>query len=287
MIDAPALLAAARRYGLDATSATALSAGTRNLSIAVGGDAVLTFMFHRQRSEIEQLLAAAGLATECGVAAPRYRAETFRLDTRFGPAWVIASERVPGTCGSLRPATPGQLGRTLARLHRHGPVPVGWQTRVTGLETRAATVQPLPDALAASVASALAIERSGLLDFTASSFGHFDLFPDNTVLMPDGTLALTDWETAGPGCPLLDLAICAVGHRPGARREGDAWLQALLDGYAAAGGPGAWGCRDLATAMRWAAASLALERYRMFDLAGRPFGRPGSYASLLPTALAS
>lgn len=287
MIDAPALLAAARRFGLDATGATPLSAGTRNLSVAVGGDAVLTFMFHRQGPEIEQLLAAARLATACGVAAPRYRAETFRLDTRFGPAWVIASERIPGTCGSLRPATPGQLGRTLARLHGHGPVPVGWQTRVMRLEARAAAAHPLPDALAAGVASALAIERSGLLDFTASSFGHFDLFPDNTVLAPDGMLALTDWETAGPGCPLVDLATCAIGHRPGAARQGDAWLQALLDGYAAGGGAGAWRCRDLATAMRWAAASLALERYRMFDLAGRPFGRAGSYAALLPTALAS
>lgn len=287
MIDAPALLDAATRFGLDATDARLLTAGTRNRSVLIAGHAVLTFVFHRQRAEIEQLLAAARLARTRGLIAPRYRQQYFPVGTGFGPAWVIASDYLPGTCGSLRPAAPAQLGANLARLHRHGPAPARWQPRMTSLETRLADFGALPEALAACVQSALLIERSGLLDFTENSFGHFDLFPDNTLLQPDGTLAMTDWETAGPGCALLDLAICAVGHRPVAAPDCESWLQALLDGYATTGGEHSWSCAELATAMRWAATSLALERYRMFDLARRPFGRAGSYATLLPLARAS
>ncbi|MCC5861570.1 MAG: phosphotransferase [Gammaproteobacteria bacterium] len=287
MIDTPALLDAATRFGLDATSARPLTAGTRNRSVLIAGNAVLTFLFQRQRAEIAQLLAAARLARASGLLVPRYRQQFFRLDTRFGPAWVIASDYLPGKCGSLRPATPSQLGESLARLHRHGPAPASWQPRTTSLEARLAGFDALPKGLDACVQSALLIERSGLLDLADTTFGHFDLFPDNTLVQPDGTLAMTDWETAGPGCALLDLAICAVGHRPSAAHDNETWLQVLLDGYAAAGGEQCWSRMQLATAMRWAATSLALERYRMFDLARRPFGRAGSYAALLPLARAS
>ena len=45
---------------------------------------------------------------------------------------------------------------------------------------------------------------------------HGELFPANILLRPDGTPCVLDWETAGHGCALTDLAALTAGWYPAA-----------------------------------------------------------------------
>jgi Ser/Thr protein kinase RdoA (MazF antagonist) len=170
------------------------------------------------------------------------------LDTGSGPmllldglplrayTWVDVGERD----SMLDPAA---VGRLVARLHRvrlraEGPVhwwytePVGraeWEELLAASVTAGA---PYAGRLAAVVDDLVAASRV-VGPVTAVQTCHRDLWADNLRATPDGGLCLLDWENAGAGDPVGELAqvVFEFGRTDPARAA------ALHAAYVDAGGP--------------------------------------------------
>jgi homoserine kinase type II len=65
----------------------------------------------------------------------------------------------------------------------------------------------------------------------AMAICHGDLFADNLIHRPDGSLAVIDWETVSLDDPLLDLGMAAVGLARHQTELPSRRLQLLIEGY--------------------------------------------------------
>ena len=123
-------------------------------------------------------------ARAAGVSCPR---PVFAKPSQGG-CWLIC-ERLPGAPAARVEAD--QLAKLLAQIHR----------------------TPASRVACAEIGSCSAFcrnqgEGSALSDLV---FGHFDLFADNILYNGDAIVGIVDWEFAGVGPRVLDVAIAALG----------------------------------------------------------------------------
>ena len=140
----------------------------------------------------------------------------------LGKMGAGAGRYVPGERLRWRAATAAELGLLLGRLH--------------GLDIPAGTpnswYQPL-DVVVAEVRVRLALypelqaalAGARLLASCPLTVIHADLWHGNIIEEADGALTLIDWEYAGLGHAILDLADAAVDCGSGT------WIEALLTSY--------------------------------------------------------
>lgn len=191
-----------------------------------------------RRAELQDRVVAAGVATPQVVRTPE-----------GGVVAEVGGRTVQVlTWLDLAPADrtldPIAVGRLVAALHRLvlppdgpvdpwfvEPVPVPRWHELAG-ELHAA------GAPFAAQLSALLPELASVTEATAPyapvQVCHLDLFADNVRALPDGSLCVFDWDSAGPGDPSQELAVALLefgGEDAG--RVAD-----LYAGYLAAGGPG-------------------------------------------------
>lgn len=187
----------------------------------------------RAEGEILRLVASAGLAPRMVRCDPSARL----LVTQ----WIASAKDDPAAEG--RDRTIRRVAAMLRRLHELTPPPgtrvVDFAVQARQLETvlPAEAVRPALAACAAEVLSQLGPGR-------ANALCHHDVHAQNLVTDPTGRLWLVDWEYAGLGDPVFDLASCASQlDLPAAS------TQILCDEYIRAGGVVELGRLALA---RWA-----------------------------------
>lgn len=90
---------------------------------------------------------------------------------------------------------------------------------------------------------------------------HGDLFADNIICRPDGTIAVIDWETISLDDPLLDLGMAAVGLAQEDGLLSSRRLHLLIDGYTSVRDLSAGDLGELPTEIRHAALIIAFHRY--------------------------
>lgn len=198
----------------------------------------------------EDVLRGSGVGAEC------YGSSA---DDAAGRYWLLL-EKVPGVelwqIGDL--ATWEAVARWLARFHvrfldrvealaagnahllRYGPDLLGrWPARaLAALAARRGVGTAEHDRLAAIVAGYDRVVEA--LAAVPPSFVHGELYPSNVLIGGDGAAVdvwPVDWEMAGVGPPLLDLAALTSGWAPTQQAE-------LVQAYADALGPGPWRWRD-------------------------------------------
>ncbi|NAZ74340.1 phosphotransferase [Kineococcus sp. T13] len=135
---------------------------------------------------------------------------------------VLALERVPGTAlgtfghpSPVGPAAWTAAGAALRAVHETpSPVPAS-----AGPADRLA--QRLEDAcewiLAHEAVPADVLERNRelarlVLRPAPPAFTHGDLQPDHVFVDDDHVTGIIDWSSAGPGDPVLDVAVLTLGH---------------------------------------------------------------------------
>ncbi len=151
--------------------------------------------------------------------------------------WVDVGERDP----RLDPATVGRLVASIHRVRYIGRNPVDpWYTDPIGADRwdelvpqLAAAGAPFADQLAARRDELVALEK--LLERPADlQTCHRDLFADNVLRTPAGTLCVIDWENSGLADPAQELGLVLFEYSCGeADRARD-----LYRAYRDAGGPG-------------------------------------------------
>ena len=170
-------------------------------------------------AEILHQVAAAGLAPAVVRCDPGARL----LVTR----WIDARSDVPGITA---PHSLEQVGEAMARLHAlHVPahlrhVRFGEQARLLEAALPASTLRADFTAVAAAVFARLDTERTLVLC-------HHDIHSQNIIIDAGHRLWLVDWEYAGLGAPIFDLAsfTCQADLSPTA-------VHALCSAYLRAGG---------------------------------------------------
>jgi thiamine kinase-like enzyme len=183
--------------------------------------------------EILRLVADAGLAPRVVRCDPDARL----LVTQ----WIASAKSDPSAAG--RDGTIRRVAAKLHQLHELAPPPgvrtVDFAVQARQLETTlpAQFAQPTLTACAAQVLSQLGPDRTIALC-------HHDIHAQNLVTDPAGRLWLVDWEYAGLGDPVFDLASCASQLELSAGRT-----RLLCDEYIRAGGTVELARLDLA---RWA-----------------------------------
>ncbi len=183
--------------------------------------------------EILRLVAEAGLAPRVVLCDPSARL----LVTQ----WIASSAVDLTAAGSERRIR--RVAATLQQLHALTPPPgvraVDFAVQARQLEAAlpAQAAQPLLTACAGQVLSKLGPGRTKALC-------HHDIHAQNLVTDPMGRLWLVDWEYAGLGDPVFDLASCASQLELSAEST-----HLLCDEYIRAGGTVEQGRLDLA---RWA-----------------------------------
>jgi aminoglycoside phosphotransferase len=182
---------------------------------------------------ILRLVARAGLAPQVVRCDPAARL----LVTQ----WIASAKRDRSTGGCDR--TLRQVAAMLGQLHQLTPPPgvrvVDFAVQARRLETAlpAEAMRPALAACADEILSRLGPAR-------ANALCHHDIHAQNLVTDPAGRLWLVDWEYAGLGEPVFDLASCASQLELSA-----ASLGLLCDEYVRAGGTVDPARLDLA---RWA-----------------------------------
>ncbi|MFF9819020.1 phosphotransferase [Streptomyces sp. NPDC014006] len=156
-------------------------------------------------------------------------------------------------------------GELLARLHSLPTnaldLPAGTR-RLSGAHRAAITDFPDQDFARWLNGHLATIDRHEAEHRRAPVVTHGDLFADNLIVRPDGTLAIIDWETASLDDPLLDLGMAAVGLA----RNDEGTLNAerlalLIDGYTRLRPLTAEDHAELPTEIAHAAVIIAFHRY--------------------------
>jgi thiamine kinase-like enzyme len=148
------------------------------------------------------------LAAEIGVGPELIAARIDRgvIVTRYIPGGTVSAERMRDT-EILR-----QVAQTLRKVHAVpddlGNMDPFRDTRYYRDQVASYGVPVDPDYTAGI---ALAAEIEGLVDYTPCGLCHSDLLSANFITAPDG-IYLVDWEYAGKGDPLFDLANMSVNH---------------------------------------------------------------------------
>lgn len=148
------------------------------------------------------------LAAELGVGPELIAAQIDRgvLVTRYIPGGTVSADRMRDT-EILR-----QVAQTLRKVHAVpddlGSMDPFRDTRYYRDQVASYRVPVHPEYTAGI---ALAAEIEDLVDYTPCGLCHSDLLSANFITAPDG-IYLVDWEYAGKGDPLFDLANMSVNH---------------------------------------------------------------------------
>jgi len=183
--------------------------GTRNPTWLGAGRAA-TWLRRTDAARLSRIVEAMRRARGNGVPCP----EPVHARLLAGGAALLLAQRLPGAPAAR--LNPEMLAVVLAAIHG---VPID------GIPP--AEIGPAPRFGRAGAAV------TGGAD---TVFGHFDLFPDNVLVEGGRVCGVVDWEFAGAGPRVLDVAIAALGAsaaRPGRAR---ADLEALAAAYEAAAG---------------------------------------------------
>jgi thiamine kinase-like enzyme len=183
-----------------------------NFKATVGADSYVVRVFG-ERAEMLLIDRAVEcritkLAAELGVGPELITAQIDRgvLVTRYIPGGTVSAERMRDT-DVLR-----QVADTLRKVHAVpddlGNLDPFRDTRYYRDQVASYGVPVHPDYTAGI---ALAAEIEGLVDYTQCGLCHSDLLSANFITAPDG-IYLVDWEYAGKGDPLFDLANMSVNH---------------------------------------------------------------------------
>jgi aminoglycoside phosphotransferase (APT) family kinase protein len=151
--------------------------------------------------------------------------------------WVDLSERDPW----LDPATVGRIVASIHRVKFIGDNPVDpWYTDPIGADRWDELIRDLTDA-GAAFAGPLAEVRDEvvaleeLLEWPSDlQTCHRDLFADNVLRTPTGSLSVIDWENSGLADPSQELGLVLFEFGCGQAAR----ARALYDAYRDAGGPG-------------------------------------------------
>ncbi|WP_020577459.1 phosphotransferase [Actinopolymorpha alba] len=139
------------------------------------------------------------------------------------------------------------VGRSLGFLHAMR-MPAGDTSAVPPLDlerwrraVRKARIANVPWAVDLAAHTPLVEELADRLDLLRSQrrpmlASHRDLDPKNAVVRPDGRIALTDWDYAGPVLPGVELVVAATSFADGESGVDERLVRAFVSGYHAAGG---------------------------------------------------
>jgi len=216
LVDLPAVTA---YYGIELSAAEPLKGGFANSSFCLNcaeGDFVLTALDNHDPQSAAQLARWTRLLFRAGLPTAEVIAGMDGKDTLVaGERPFILKKMIPGHV--VDPLPPDQMpaaGRLLARLHGISDpdldLPVG--TRRLS-ESYRALIEGFPDqAFVKWLTDHLAeIDRKEAAHHRDKVPVHGDLFADNLIVGPDGSLSIIDWETVTLDDPLLDLGMAAVG----------------------------------------------------------------------------
>jgi hypothetical protein len=151
--------------------------------------------------------------------------------------WVDLLERDPW----LDPATVGGIVASIHRVSYHGENPVDpWYTDPIGADRWDQLIRELTDA-GAEFAERLASWRDELvaleelLEWPSNlQTCHRDLFADNVLRTPTGSVSVIDWENSGLADPSQELGLVLFEFSCGQASR----ARELYDAYRDAGGPG-------------------------------------------------
>lgn len=151
--------------------------------------------------------------------------------------WVDLLPRDP----RLDPETVGAIVATIHRVEHHGTSPLDpWFTEPVGADSWDELVRATTDEQA-PFASALAAVRDELVALESLLEAprrlqtcHRDLFADNVLRSPRGSICVIDWEESGLADPSQELGLVLFEFSCGVPES----ARALYDSYRAAGGPG-------------------------------------------------
>jgi homoserine kinase type II len=224
-------------YGLSDLTVEKLHGGAANSSFKMvsDGDAyVLTILDNHDRRSAQSLARITDAVFQAGVptsevvrdpqgdATPMLRGQPLILKR-----WINGSVIDPLPTEHLRAA-----GCALAHLHMIDgsglDLPIG--TRRLNLEHHA-LIQEFQDREFATWLQEQLAKVESISSDSPPVIAHGDLFADNLVVRPDGSLSILDWETASMDDPLLDLGMSLVGL---ARIDGDVDMKRvkeLVEGY--------------------------------------------------------
>jgi aminoglycoside phosphotransferase (APT) family kinase protein len=230
--DRKLLQLAAGRLGLEGPSIEVLSGGSRNRCYAIGdaGRSVIVRIAGAHDEEFAVARAAESLAQRTAAAAGLAPAILLEEPERG----LLVMERVAGepwTRGLARsPDGAAGLGGWLARLHRL-PVPLALRRVdfVASLEHYVAALGP--SAVPPSVIEQARVVAARLAGQTRRVLCHNDLHHLN-ILGPPAQIVVIDWEYAGLGEAIMDLAGFVAYHE-----LSEPLQQRLLVGYTRHGQP--------------------------------------------------
>jgi hypothetical protein len=168
-----------------------------------------------------------------------------RLDGETIPRRLLRNDRF----AAIRPHLAGELGAILARLHTIPPCAVAGLPDGDPLDDIAARYEGFAE-LRPTVELALRwLDRHRPAMSGRRSVVHGDFRNGNLMIDPSGVRGVLDWELAHAGDPAEDLGwLCVKAWRFGAPDPvgGFGTREALLEGYAAAGGT-----PPMPEALRW------------------------------------
>ncbi|WP_433215034.1 phosphotransferase [Microtetraspora malaysiensis] len=115
---------------------------------------------------------------------------------------------------------------------------------------------------------------------------HGDLFPDNIIERPDGSLVVIDWETLSLDDPLFDVGMAVVGLTPRAAdgRIDPGRLAPLLSGYARVRPSVIGELARLPGFIKAAAAEIGFHRYHRYLAHPMPGSRSAAYLDMVDCA---
>lgn len=280
-LDGPTLAALLARFGVTARATAGVAGGSVNTYYRVDADAGVFFLRVDERADDAAVAhELAVLARVTGVPAPRARRATDGSPwVRHGAKPVLLFEALPGEALPTQALTPPRLaavGRAMAALHRADPTGLGphrFHPRALLRDhygpLRARVRAERPDA-----ADALdEVFRDGwgryAMDALPRAIVHADLFADNLHFEGDALTGVLDFEAAGEGPRVLDLAVAlhALCFDVARGRFTPSRAEALAGAYLAETAVtdaerAAW--RD---ALTFAAARFLVTRVRDFELA--------------------
>ncbi len=203
---------------------------------------------------IEAELAFARRATEAGVRVPASHADRTGRHLLAGPGgtWLRLYDWVDLRPIELTaPATPGELGALLARLHRCAPraaaepggaPPHPWYDRVPAVQQWAAATASgaawaplLADRLATLPELCAAVTPADPAELIVC---HRDLHPENVLADPAGALVVVDWDNLGPAAPGRELARALFDWFCDSSAADLDAVGGMYDAYVREGGPG-------------------------------------------------
>lgn len=237
-LNIPALCA---RYGWSEPYLEPLKGGAANSSFRVsadGRDYVLTVLDNHDVASAEQLAQQTrtlfGLGIPTAEVVPDIHGRSITLiDAQpvILKTWIQGQVREPLPDDLLTSA-----GALLARLHELPTdavdAPVNSRRLSSEQEARVDTFEDRAFAKWLTGNLTTIKEREAQRQ-CAAVLCHGDLFADNIICQPDGTIAVIDWETISLDDPLLDLGMAAVGLTQEDGLLSSRRLHLLIDGYTA------------------------------------------------------